>query len=67
MGQAEEVKHLYKVETLKVWDAQGGRITLGGEEIQTIDPETLLTHYAIVFQDVVLFNNSVLENIPLGT
>lgn len=50
----------------RFWDAQGGRITLGGEEIQTIDPETLLTHYAIVFQDVVLFNNSVLENIRLG-
>lgn len=50
----------------RFWDADSGEITLGGVPIRTIDPETLLTHISIVFQDVVLFNNSVMENIRLG-
>lgn len=50
----------------RFWDAQSGSITLGGKDIREVEPETLLTHYAIVFQDVVLFNNSILENIRLG-
>lgn len=43
-----------------------GKITLGGEDVSKIDPETLLKNYSIVFQDVTLFNNSVMENIRIG-
>ena len=43
-----------------------GKITLGGEDVSKIDPETLLSKYSIVFQDVTLFNNSVMENIRIG-
>ncbi|MBQ6441994.1 MAG: ABC transporter ATP-binding protein [Lachnospiraceae bacterium] len=50
----------------RFWDVNGGRITLGGEDISKIDPETLLSRYSIVFQDVTLFNNSVMENIRIG-
>ena len=50
----------------RFWDASSGRITLGGVDIGGVDPETLLTNFAIVFQDVVLFNNTVLENIRIG-
>ena len=50
----------------RFWDASSGKITLGGEDISKIDPETLLTNYSIVFQDVTLFNNSVMENIRIG-
>lgn len=50
----------------RFWDVNKGTITLGGEDISTIDPETLLRYYSIVFQDVTLFNSSVMENIRLG-
>ena len=50
----------------RFWDVDGGKITLGGEDISMIDPETLLQNYSIVFQDVTLFNSSVMENIRLG-
>ena len=50
----------------RFWDANTGRILLGGEDISEIDPETLLKNYSIVFQDVTLFNNSVMENIRIG-
>lgn len=50
----------------RFWDATAGKITLGGRDITTIDPEALLENYAIVFQDVILFNDTVLENIRLG-
>lgn len=50
----------------RFWDINRGVITLGGEDISLINPETLLHHYAIVFQDVTLFNASVMENIRLG-
>ncbi len=50
----------------RFWDVGSGKITLGGEDISKIDPETLLTKYSIVFQDVTLFNNSVMENIRIG-
>ena len=43
-----------------------GRITFGGEDIATIDPEALLKYYSIVFQDVTLFNNTITENIRIG-
>lgn len=50
----------------RFWDIQGGRITLGGIDISGVDPETLLKHYSFVFQDVVLFRDTVMENIRLG-
>ncbi|QUI23915.1 ABC transporter ATP-binding protein [Vallitalea pronyensis] len=50
----------------RFWDIDKGAITLGGEDISLVDPETLLNHYSIVFQDVTLFNSSVMDNIRLG-
>lgn len=50
----------------RFWDVTSGRITLGGCDISGIDPETLLGYYSIVFQDVVLFNDTVMENIRIG-
>ncbi len=50
----------------RFWDINRGRITVGGQDISRIDPETLLSVYSIVFQDVTLFNNSILENIRVG-
>lgn len=50
----------------RFWDIQRGKITLGGMDISEVDPEALLSQYSIVFQDVTLFNNSVMENIRIG-
>lgn len=50
----------------RFWDVGGGRITVGGMDISKIDPESLMSLYSIVFQDVTLFNNSVMENIRVG-
>ena len=50
----------------RFWDIQDGKITIGGEDISEIDPEALLKHFSIVFQDVTLFDNSILENIRVG-
>ena len=50
----------------RFWDYQKGRITVGGMDISQIDPEKLMGLYSIVFQDVTLFDNTILENIRLG-
>lgn len=50
----------------RFWDADCGTITVGGMDISRIDPETLMSLYSIVFQDVTLFNNTVMENIRIG-
>lgn len=50
----------------RFWDVNKGSITLGGEDITKIEPEALLKNYTIVFQDVTLFNETVMENIRLG-
>lgn len=50
----------------RFWDISSGSITIGGEDISKIDPETLLESISIVFQDVTLFNNTVMENIRIG-
>ena len=50
----------------RFWDIGSGRITLGGQDIVQVDPETLLKCFSIVFQDVVLFNTSVKDNIRIG-
>ncbi len=50
----------------RLWDIDGGTIKVGGVNIREIDPETLLSDYSMVFQDVVLFDDTVMENIRLG-
>lgn len=50
----------------RFWDIQQGKITVGRMDISQIEPETLLSLYSIVFQDVTLFNNSIMENIRVG-
>lgn len=50
----------------RFWDVNQGTITVGGMDISQIDPETLMSLYSIVFQDVTLFNNTVMENIRIG-
>lgn len=50
----------------RFWDIQKGKITVGGMDISKIDPETLMSLYSIVFQDVTLFNNTIMENIRIG-
>ena len=50
----------------RLWDIDKGSIKVGGVDISTVDPEVLLTDYAMVFQDVVLFDDTVMENIRLG-
>lgn len=50
----------------RFWDVDKGSVTVGGVDVKTVDPETLLKAYSIVFQDVTLFNNTVKENIRIG-
>ena len=50
----------------RFWDITKGKITVGGMDISKIEPETLLSLYSIVFQDVTLFNNTIMENIRIG-
>ena len=50
----------------RLWDIDSGRISVGGMDISTVDPEVLLSDYAMVFQDVMLFDDTVMENIRLG-
>nr|MCR4934221.1 ABC transporter ATP-binding protein/permease [Lachnospiraceae bacterium] len=50
----------------RFWDANKGKITLGGVDITTVDQEVLLKNFSVVFQDVLLFDDSVMENIRLG-
>ena len=50
----------------RFWDCRSGKITVGGMNVSEIDPEKLLSLYSIVFQDVTLFNNTVMENIRIG-
>lgn len=50
----------------RFWDADDGKVTVGGMDVSKVDPETLLSLYSIVFQDVTLFNNTILENIRIG-
>ena len=50
----------------RFWDIDKGKITVGGIDISKIEPETLLSLYSIVFQDVTLFNNTIMENIRIG-
>lgn len=50
----------------RFWDIEKGKITVGGMDVSKIDPETIMSLYSIVFQDVTLFNNTIMENIRIG-
>ena len=50
----------------RFWDNDRGSITVGGMKVTDIDPEKLLSLYSIVFQDVTLFNDTIMENIRIG-
>lgn len=50
----------------RFWDADSGRVLVGGIDVSTVDPETLLKDYSVVFQDVLLFDDTVIGNIRLG-
>ena len=50
----------------RFWDASSGTVSVGGVDVSTVDPETLLSSFSIVFQDVVLFNDTVYNNILIG-
>ena len=50
----------------RFWDPDSGTVRIGGVDASTVDPEVLLSAYSIVFQDVTLFNQTVMENIRLG-
>ncbi|MDO4942279.1 MAG: ABC transporter ATP-binding protein [Lachnospiraceae bacterium] len=50
----------------RFWDIDKGKITVGSMDVSKIEPETLMSLYSIVFQDVTLFNNTIMENIRIG-
>ena len=50
----------------RFWDVDSGKITVGGMDVYKVDPETLMSLYSIVFQDVTLFNNTIMENNRIG-
>ncbi len=66
VGPSGEGKSTVARLATRFWDVNKGQITLGGIDISTVDPETLMSKYSIVFQDVVLFNTSVMDNIRIG-
>ncbi|MBR4181514.1 MAG: ATP-binding cassette domain-containing protein, partial [Candidatus Methanomethylophilaceae archaeon] len=66
VGPSGEGKSTVARLATRFWDVGKGTITLGGIDISTVDPETLMSKYSIVFQDVVLFNTTVMDNIRIG-
>ena len=50
----------------RLWDATEGRVTVGGVDVASVDPEVLLRDFSVVFQDVTLFDDTVMENVRLG-
>ena len=50
----------------RFYDPTEGTVKIGGQDLKEIDPEAILTHVSMVFQDVILFDNTVYENIKLG-
>ena len=50
----------------RFWDIQKGTITVGGKDIKTMEPESLMSYMSFVFQDVTLFNDTVMNNIRIG-
>lgn len=66
IGPSGEGKSTAAKLAARFWDVDRGSITVGGVDVSTVDPETLLSCFSIVFQDVVLFNTTVMENIRIG-
>lgn len=66
VGPSGEGKSTAAKLAARFWDVPSGRITVGGVDVSAVDPETLLSCYSIVFQDVTLFNTTVMENIRIG-
>ncbi len=66
VGPSGEGKSTVARLATRFWDVDKGQIVLGGIDISTVDPEVLMSKYSIVFQDVVLFNTSVMDNIRIG-
>ena len=66
VGPSGGVKTTVSRLAVRFWDNQKGKITVGGADISKIDPETLMMLYSIVFQNVTLFDNTIMENIRLG-
>ena len=66
MGPSGSGKSTVSRLAARFWDADAGQVLLGGVDVTTVEPETLFKNYAIVFQDVTLFDDSVMENIRLG-
>ncbi|MCM1508067.1 MAG: ABC transporter ATP-binding protein/permease [Ruminococcus flavefaciens] len=66
IGQSGGGKSTAAKLSARFWDTDKGRITVGGVDVKSVDPELLLTAFSIVFQDVTLFNNTVMENIRIG-
>ena len=50
----------------RFWDVDKGKVTIGGIDVKSLDPEHLMSHMSFVFQDVVLFNDTVYNNIRIG-
>lgn len=50
----------------RFWDPVSGQVKLGGKDLSELDSEKLLENFSIVFQDVILFNNTIMENIRVG-
>lgn len=66
IGESGSGKSTLAKLSARFWDIDSGKILLGGEDISKIDPEILLKNFSIVFQDVVLFNASIKDNIKIG-
>lgn len=66
IGQSGSGKTTLAKLAARFWDIDEGKILLGGEDISKVDTETLLKNFAIVFQDVTLFNASIKDNIKIG-
>ena len=50
----------------RFWDADDGRVNVGGVNVKDLDPEYLMKHFSFVFQDVILFNDTIENNIRIG-
>ena len=66
MGPSGSGKSTISKLIARFWDIQKGKITIGGKDIKAMEPESLMSYMSFVFQDVTLFNNTIMENIRIG-